>query len=110
MRQLFMASKHWIESGVEPINYQANEGPSSYTDLSWENAAQNLKLDFVWAPIVNESMKKSLQRWNTGPGPTVIVIGAGAHSINISNGSDVQVFLCAAKTSNLSSLFRFAIP
>jgi hypothetical protein len=28
----------------------------AHHDLSWSSGALNLKLDFVWAPVVNESM------------------------------------------------------
>jgi len=91
VRQLYTASRHWIEAGMDQGDIHGGIEYNNHADLSWENSAQNLKLDFIWAPMVNETMHKSLQRWKTGAGPTVIVIGAGAHSINISNGSDTAL-------------------
>jgi hypothetical protein len=35
---------------------EAEEVFKAHHDLSWSSGALNLKLDFVWAPVVNESM------------------------------------------------------
>ena len=49
--------------------------------LAWENSRENLKLEYLPAPEVDGAMIKSLERWSKGPGPTVLVIGAGTESI-----------------------------
>ena len=36
-------------------------------------------------------MTKALSKWHTGPGPTVLVLGAGTSAILTSNGSEVAL-------------------
>ena len=60
-------------------------------DDSWENSAQSLRLDFFWAPTVNETLLEVLDKWKTGRGPTVMVLGAGSTSILESNNSAVRL-------------------
>ena len=90
VRQLYLATRMWVEHGAE-LGQLTSESPllelevGEGGDLSWENGAQNLKLDFYWAPVVNTSMLDTLARWRTGRGPTVLVAGAGAASILTSN-------------------------
>ena len=84
VRQLYLSTRRWAEAGVEQDVTKPWAGPGH---LAWDNAAQNLKLDFYWAPAVNDSMMEVLHTWNTGRGPTVIVIGSGATSIKMSNNS-----------------------
>ncbi len=67
-----MMSRLWLESGVEPPSQSEADPFSSITppapaaDLTWENAAQNLKLEFVWSPMVNGNMTRALERWAKG--------------------------------------------
>ena len=61
----------WLESGVDPPSYLAEDRPpllslAASSDLAWENSAQNLKLEFVWAPVVNGDMNRALERWARG--------------------------------------------
>ena len=83
VRQLYLSTRSWAEAGAE------EEVPSWSRSghLSWDNKAQNLRLDFYWAPVLNQSVMEVLETWRTGRGPTVIVIGSGAESIKMSNNS-----------------------
>jgi hypothetical protein len=38
------------------VDEEDEEVFKAHHDLSWSSGALNLKLDFVWAPVVNESM------------------------------------------------------
>ena len=95
VRQLYLAMRRWVELGADPgllmTATPTNDGWARGYDLSWENSAQNLKLDYYWSPVVNNSMMELLDTWRTGRGPTVLVIGAGAASIKISNNSLVTL-------------------
>ena len=96
VRQLYLSTRRWVESGREQEPSQTSPG---WTDLNhqgdlnlqWDNLAQNLRLDYYWAPLVNESMMEILETWKTGRGPTVIVIGSGAASIKLSNNSQTSL-------------------
>ena len=91
VRQLYLSTRRWAESGREQEVSQTSPGSAPVTkgdlNLQWDNLAQNLKLDYYWAPLVNENMMEILETWKTGRGPTVIVIGSGAASIKQSNNS-----------------------
>ena len=97
VRQLYLSTRRWAESGLEQEVRQTSPGgkpqlsSSGNLDLKWDNLAQNLKLDYYWAPLVNESMMEILQTWKTGRGPTVIVLGSGAASIKLSNNSQTSL-------------------
>jgi len=85
IEQLYTATRSWLEKGADPLkNTLKHDGMKP---LIWENSEQNLKLEFLPAPEVNGSMIKALEKWSKGPGPTVLVIGAGAETIRRCNGS-----------------------
>ena len=95
VRQLYLSTRRWAESGLEqevrktsPGKPQINSGD---LNLQWDNQAQNLRLDYYWAPLVDQSMMEILQTWKTGRGPTVIVLGSGAASIKLSNNSQTSL-------------------
>jgi len=85
IHQLFQATRHWLESGLEPGKYVEPPLPSSA--IVWENPDQKLKLEYLPAAEVDAVMMRALDKWAKGPGPTVLVIGAGIETIRKSNGS-----------------------
>ena len=94
VRQLYSATRRWLEAGQEPATVweesQRHTGQER-SNLSWESGALNLKVEFLWAPMVDDTMTKVLSKWHTGPGPTVLVLGAGTSAILMSNGSEVAL-------------------
>jgi hypothetical protein len=53
-------------SHVAEDQLQLHVTVAASADLTWENAAQNLKLEFVWAPVVDGNMGRALERWAKG--------------------------------------------
>ena len=93
VRQLYSATQRWLEGGLEPATAweDSHRIGADNRDLSWESPALNLRVDFIWAPVVNDSLAAALAKWRTGPGPTVLVLGAGTAGIQASNGSEVAL-------------------
>ena len=54
VRQLYQASRSLLEKGQEP-QFQQPEEPAHH-DMTWKKKALNLRLDFFWAPLVDEDM------------------------------------------------------
>ena len=86
MYQLYLATREWVEHGQEMESM--SPGHKIGRQLTWDNAGQNLRLDYHWSPVVNDSMLRTLEQWRTGHGPTVLIIGAALTSIRVSNNSD----------------------
>ena len=93
VRQLYTATQRWLEAGLEPASVweEVHKFGKDHSDLTWESGALNLRVDFIWAPVVNDSMTDALAKWRTGPGPTVLVLGAATTAIQASNGSEVAL-------------------
>ena len=91
--QLYSAMRRWLEAGLEPTETWGDNQRlgKEIGHQSWESGALNLKVDFLWAPMVDESMSKAIAKWHTGPGPTVVVLGAGTEAIMMSNSSEVAL-------------------
>ena len=94
VRQLYSATRRWLEAGQEPATmWEESQRHNTHerSNLSWESGALNLRVEFLWAPFVDDTMTKALSKWHTGPGPTVLVLGAGTSAILTSNGSEVAL-------------------
>ncbi len=108
VRQLYQASRSLLEKGQEP-QFQQPEEPAHH-DMTWKKKALNLRLDFFWAPLVDEDMigvsfpkyckkkiylnfvvvlqvLRNLKSGSSGLRPGVVVIGSATHSIKSSNNS-----------------------
>eukprot|EP00095_Tigriopus_kingsejongensis_P006689 maker-scaffold25_size650667-snap-gene-1.20 protein:Tk06689 transcript:maker-scaffold25_size650667-snap-gene-1.20-mRNA-1 annotation:"conserved hypothetical protein" len=84
IRQTFHALRRLVASGLEPLDID-DEYPAHF-DLNWESPVQNLKLNFYWAPMMNETMIGAIDHLKVNP-PSVLVIGSGLHTIKMFNNS-----------------------
>ncbi|XP_034616353.1 N-acetylneuraminate 9-O-acetyltransferase isoform X3 [Trachemys scripta elegans] len=83
IRQLFY-------SFVKLINPQVKEEGNKHGNILFEDKSASIKVDFLWYPEVNGSMKQRIKSWTEGSiaKPHVIVAGAATWSIKIHNGSN----------------------
>ncbi|XP_050797661.1 N-acetylneuraminate 9-O-acetyltransferase isoform X2 [Gopherus flavomarginatus] len=83
IRQLFY-------SFVKLINPQVKEEGNKHGNILSEDKSASIKVDFLWYPEVNGSMKQRIKSWTEGSiaKPHVIVAGAATWSIKIHNGSN----------------------
>ncbi|XP_025020472.1 N-acetylneuraminate 9-O-acetyltransferase isoform X5 [Python bivittatus] len=83
IRQLFY-------SFVKLINPQIKEEGNKHENIPFEDKSSSLKVDFLWYPEVNGSMKQCIKSWTEGSSskPHIIVAGAATWSIKIHNGSN----------------------
>ncbi|XP_027241865.2 N-acetylneuraminate 9-O-acetyltransferase isoform X1 [Cricetulus griseus] len=83
IRQLFY-------SFVKIINPQFKEEGNKHENIPFQDKTSSVKVDFLWHPEVNGSMKQCIKVWteDLGAKPHVIVAGAATWSIKIHNGSD----------------------
>lgn len=83
IRQLFY-------SFVKLINPQVKEEGNKHGNILFEDKSASIKVDFLWYPEVNGSMKQCIKSWTEGSigKPHVIVVGAATWSIKIHNGSN----------------------
>uniref|UniRef100_A0A452IHJ4 Uncharacterized protein n=1 Tax=Gopherus agassizii TaxID=38772 RepID=A0A452IHJ4_9SAUR len=83
IRQLFY-------SFVKLINPQVKEEGNKHGNILSEDTSASTKVDFLWYPEVNGSMKQRIKSWTEGSiaKPHVIVAGAATWSIKIHNGSN----------------------
>lgn len=83
IRQLFY-------SFVKIINPQFKEEGNKHENIPFEDKVASLKVDFLWHPEVNGSMKQCIKLWTEDvvSKPHVIVAGAATWSIKIHNGSE----------------------
>ncbi|XP_057634038.1 N-acetylneuraminate 9-O-acetyltransferase isoform X1 [Chionomys nivalis] len=83
IRQLFY-------SFVKIINPQFKEEGNKHESIPFEDKTASLKVDFLWHPEVNGSMKQCIKVWteDSVAKPHVIVAGAATWSIKIHNGSE----------------------
>lgn len=82
IRQLFY-------SFVKIINPQFKEEGNKHENIPFEDKTASVKVDFLWHPEVNGSMKQCIKVWTEDSiaKPHVIVAGAATWSIKIHNGS-----------------------
>ncbi|XP_011929291.1 PREDICTED: CAS1 domain-containing protein 1 isoform X2 [Cercocebus atys] len=82
IRQLFY-------SFVKIINPQFKEEGNKHENIPFEDKTASVKVDFLWHPEVNGSMKQCIKVWteDSVAKPHVIVAGAATWSIKIHNGS-----------------------
>uniref|UniRef100_A0A8C5WSI0 N-acetylneuraminate (7)9-O-acetyltransferase n=1 Tax=Laticauda laticaudata TaxID=8630 RepID=A0A8C5WSI0_LATLA len=83
IRQLFY-------SFIKLINPQIKEEGNKHENIPFEDKSSSLKVDFLWYPEVNGSMKHCIKAWIEGSSskPHILVIGAATWSIKIHNGSN----------------------
>ncbi|KAM7121429.1 N-acetylneuraminate (7)9-O-acetyltransferase isoform 3-T3 [Molossus nigricans] len=83
IRQLFY-------SFVKIINPQFKEEGNKHENIPFEDRIASVKVDFLWHPEVNGSMKQCIKVWteDSAAKPHVIVAGAATWSIKIHNGSN----------------------
>uniref|UniRef100_A0A286XD78 N-acetylneuraminate (7)9-O-acetyltransferase n=1 Tax=Cavia porcellus TaxID=10141 RepID=A0A286XD78_CAVPO len=83
IRQLFY-------SFVKIINPQFKEEGNKHENIPFEDKIASVKVDFLWHPEVNGSMKQCIKVWteDSAAKPHVIVAGAATWSIKIHNGSN----------------------
>ncbi|XP_060052201.1 N-acetylneuraminate 9-O-acetyltransferase isoform X2 [Erinaceus europaeus] len=83
IRQLFY-------SFVKIINPQFKEEGNKHENIPFEDKIASVKVDFLWHPEVNGSMKQCIKVWteDSATKPHVIVAGAATWSIKIHNGSN----------------------
>ncbi|XP_052494605.1 N-acetylneuraminate 9-O-acetyltransferase isoform X2 [Budorcas taxicolor] len=83
IRQLFY-------SFVKIINPQFKEEGNKHGNIPFEDKSASVKVDFLWHPEVNGSMKQCIKVWteDSVTKPHVIVAGAATWSIKIHNGSN----------------------
>ncbi|XP_042713033.2 N-acetylneuraminate 9-O-acetyltransferase isoform X6 [Chrysemys picta bellii] len=83
IRQLFY-------SFVKLVNPQVKEEGNKHGNILFEDKSASIKVDFLWYPEVNGSMKQRIKSWTEGSiaKPHVIVAGAATWSIKIHNGSN----------------------
>ncbi|XP_028926669.1 N-acetylneuraminate 9-O-acetyltransferase [Ornithorhynchus anatinus] len=96
IRQLFY-------SFVKIINPQFREEGNKHENIPFEDKATAVKVDFLWHPEVNGSMKQCIKAWteDSAAKPHIIVAGAATWSIKMRNGSSEAL---AQYKNNLSAL------
>ncbi|XP_038598338.1 N-acetylneuraminate 9-O-acetyltransferase [Tachyglossus aculeatus] len=96
IRQLFY-------SFVKIINPQFREEGNKHENIPFEDKATAVKVDFLWHPEVNGSMKQCIKAWteDSAAKPHIIVAGAATWSIKMRNGSSEAL---AQYKSNMSAL------
>lgn len=83
IRQLFY-------SFIKIINPQIKEEGNKHGNIPFEDKSASIKVDFLWYPEVNGSMRQRIKSWTEGSvaKPHIIVAGAATWSIKIHNGSN----------------------
>ncbi|XP_068950594.1 N-acetylneuraminate 9-O-acetyltransferase [Petaurus breviceps papuanus] len=96
IRQLF-------SSFVKIINPQFREEGNKHENIPFEDKISSVKVDFLWHPEVNASMKQRVKLWTEEPvgKPHVIIAGAATWSIKTHNGSEEAL---AQYKTNITSL------
>ncbi|XP_070582799.1 N-acetylneuraminate (7)9-O-acetyltransferase isoform X3 [Erythrolamprus reginae] len=63
---------------------------NGHENIPFEDKSSSLKVDFLWYPEVNGSMKQCIKAWIEGSSskPHILVVGAATWSIKIHNGSN----------------------
>ncbi|XP_056656935.1 N-acetylneuraminate 9-O-acetyltransferase isoform X2 [Monodelphis domestica] len=99
IRQLFY-------SFVKIINPQFREEGNKHENIPFRDRGASVKVDFLWHPEVNASMKQRLRAWSEEPAgrPDVVVVGAATWSIKAHNGSDEAL---AQYRTNITALAPF---
>ncbi|KAM4687283.1 N-acetylneuraminate (7)9-O-acetyltransferase [Discoglossus pictus] len=82
IRQLFYAF-------VKILNPQIKEEGNKHANIPFEDKSAAVRVDFLWHPEVNSSMKQCFQSLSehVTPKPQMIIAGAATWSIKMNNGS-----------------------
>ncbi|KAM9163338.1 N-acetylneuraminate (7)9-O-acetyltransferase isoform 2-T2 [Pangshura tecta] len=101
IRQLFY-------SFVKLINPQVKEEGNKHGNILFEDKSTSVKVDFLWYPEVNGSMKQRIKSWNEGSiaKPHVIVAGAATWSIKIHNGSNEALMQYKINITSIAPLLE----
>lgn len=84
IRQIFNSLRILLASSLDPKDID-EEYPAHF-DLDWQSEEQNLKLGFIWAPVLNGKLETVLDELMLSP-PSIVVMGMAGHSIKASNNS-----------------------
>ncbi|XP_037746594.1 N-acetylneuraminate 9-O-acetyltransferase isoform X2 [Chelonia mydas] len=101
IRQLFY-------SFVKLINPQVKEEGNKHGNILFEDKSASIKVDFLWYPEVNGSMKQCIKSWAEGSiaKPHVIVAGAATWSIKIHNGSNEALMQYKINITSIAPLLE----
>lgn len=82
IRQLFY-------SFIKLLNPEVKEEGVKHGDIPFKDETMSTKVDFIWCPEVNNSMKQRFSSWSesTPSKPHIVMVGAATWSIKIHNGS-----------------------
>ncbi|XP_066441329.1 N-acetylneuraminate 9-O-acetyltransferase [Eleutherodactylus coqui] len=81
IRQLFFAF-------VKILNPHVKEQGNKHENIPFEDTRDNIRVDFLWYPEVNGSMKQCFQSlMESASKPQIVVAGAATWSIKMNNGS-----------------------
>jgi len=81
-------------SMVSLLSGKPYQAASPHKDDHYRDERLNLHLEFLWQPMVNESMLKVYKRWiemgkkGSQDKPNAIITGSGTWSIKLNNGSE----------------------
>ncbi|XP_030056494.1 N-acetylneuraminate (7)9-O-acetyltransferase [Microcaecilia unicolor] len=83
IRQLFY-------SFVKVINPYVKEEGNKHENIPFEDKTASVRVDFLWYPEVNNSMKQYFRSWieSSASKPNIIMVGAATWSMKIHNGSN----------------------
>ncbi|KAL7976638.1 hypothetical protein Chor_008587, partial [Crotalus horridus] len=101
IRQLFY-------SFVKLINPQIKEEGNKHENIPFEDKSSSLKVDFLWYPEVNGSMKQCIKSWTEGSSskPHILVVGAATWSIKIHNGSNEALIQYRINITSIAPLLE----
>lgn len=82
MRQLFYAF-------VRVVEPEQKDDGIKHEDISFQDESGTVRVDFVWCPVTNNSMKERLVSWTQESSlrPDVVILGAASWSIKQHGGS-----------------------
>ncbi len=75
---------------ASPNEEQINSAYAPHHDLQYKERDLRLDVQFLWHPIVNETMAQVFREWvkmEVSQRPNIVVIGSATHQIKSSNGS-----------------------
>ncbi|XP_053570035.1 N-acetylneuraminate 9-O-acetyltransferase [Bombina bombina] len=101
IRQLFYAF-------VKILNPNVKEEGNKHANIPFEDKAAALKVDFLWYPEVNGSMKQCFQALSelSTSKPQMIIAGAATWSIKINNGSSETLMQYKANMTEMAPVLE----
>nr|XP_006011687.1 PREDICTED: CAS1 domain-containing protein 1 [Latimeria chalumnae] len=95
-------------SFAKVINPQFKEPGIKHENIPFKDSSASVKMDFMWLPEVNNSMKEYFRSWAEGTAskPHVIIVGAGVWSIKLSNGRSEGLTQYKMNVSSIAPLLE----